>query len=92
MKYIYKYLITHFTLLTLLIFFASSSIFPQSISSSIINTKQINLKVRTENPQFKDLLKGNFKQRDYYYYTDYSKPGEFKLPYQNLNHCVASKF
>ncbi len=80
LKRIFKY---YFFILFLLSI-SSRQGFSQNIITKVISNSQINLNITDTVPKYSEQKIGGSIIRDYYQYTDYSKPGQFKLPYINL--------
>lgn len=64
-----------------LIVFANNS-FPQAKVVTNVSGKTFDILVATKPLNYKDHIKGDFVQRDYYEFTDPSNPGSYKLPSQ----------
>src|SRR3990170_2788573 len=62
----------------------SSSSIPQNVSAQFISSNRFDIKIETRQAKYNDSLVGRYTIRDYYEYTDESKPSTFKLPSQTL--------
>lgn len=77
-----------YTLLFLVLF--SNFSYPQMKKLLDISGNSYTIVIDNPNIKYNDYKKGEFTQRDYFEYTDPSKPGSFKLPSQTIILAIPS--
>ena len=79
----------------LFLFFLISILTAQETSGSITKIEKENgfvLKIENVFPKFFETIRGKFRVRDYFEYTDESHPGDWKLPKQNVIIAIPPNF
>ena len=67
-----------------LVLFCNPFVFSQSRHVTSVGNNNFTFTVIPAKPLYNDTKKGQFIIRDYYEFTDVSKPGTYKLPYENI--------